>query len=612
MESPTIAGLRAAYAAGRALPRTVIGRVAERAAGDRHGVWIHRLGRGALDAHLARIEKQDARQAALWGVPFAIKDNVDLADTPTTAGCPGFAYTPVRSATVVERLLAAGAVPVGKTNMDQFATGLVGVRSPYGATCNAVAPEYIAGGSSSGSAVAVKLGMAAFAIGTDTAGSGRVPAAFNGLVGFKPSRGWWSTRGVVPACRTLDCVSVFTRNVADARTVADIAGGFDEEDTYARRVEFSDFDALNARFAFADPASLSFLGNEAYRALYRDFVAGLPNARTIDVAPFLAAGKLLYDGPWLAERQAAVGDFIESNPTSVLPVTRSVIQAGRRPSATACFEAQYRLAELKRQADMVFVKSDVLVLPTAPTIYRHAEVERDPVGTNASLGEYTNFVNLLDLCAVAIPAGHTPDGLPFGITLMAPAGYDYEAIPAGHTPDGLPFGITPGKSGHTPDGLPFGITLMAPAGYDYALLNAAAALRGEPIVACPDQLRIAVCGAHMAGQPLNGDLVRRGAYLVSQTRTASNYRLYALPDGKRPALVRTDGEGAAIEVEVWSLPAREAGGFLATIAPPLGLGSVELRDGQWVNGFIAEGRAVAGAVDVTVFGGWRSYRSSRG
>ena len=584
MDSPTIAGLRAAYAAGEARPRTVIGQLAERAAGalsrgargaspshgrDRHGVWIHRLGQDALDAHLAGIEELDPRPASLWGMPFAIKDNIDLAGTPTTAACPGYAYTPKRSATVVERLLAAGAVPLGKTNMDQFATGLVGVRSPYGATRNAVAPGYIAGGSSSGSAVAVKLGMAAFALGTDTAGSGRVPAAFNGLLGFKPSRGWWSTRGVVPACRTLDCVSVFTRSVADARSVADIAGGFDEEDAFARRVEFADFDARNARYAFADPDSLSFLGNDAYHALYRDFVADLPNARTVDVAPFLSAGKLLYEGPWLAERQAAVGDFIESNPTWVLPVTRTVIQA-RRSSATACFEAQYRLADLKRQADAVFVESDVLVLPTAPTIYRHAEVERDPLGTNANLGAFTNFVNLLDLCAVAIPAGETPAGLPFGVTLMAPAGYDY------------------------------------------ALLNAAAALRGEAIVACPDQLPIAVCGAHMAGEPLNGELVRRGAYLVSHTRTAPSYRLYALPDGKRPALVRSDGEGAAIELEVWSLPASEVGSFLATIAPPLGLGSVELLDGNWVNGFIAEGRAVAGAVDVTVFGGWRSYRSRRG
>lgn len=569
MEAWTVAALRAAYAAGEARPR-VIGGIAERAASDRHGAWIHVLGQEALDRHLARIETLDPRHAPLWGVPFAIKDNIDLVGTPTTAGCPDFAYTPDRSATVVERLLAAGAVPVGKTNMDQFATGLVGVRSPHGATRNAVASGYISGGSSSGSAVAVKLGMAAFALGTDTAGSGRVPAAFNGVVGFKPSRGWWSTRGVVPACRTLDCVSVFTWNVADARTVADIAGGFDEEDAFARRVEFSDFDALNARYAFADPASLSFPGNDAYRALYRAFVAGLPNARTVDVAPFLAAGKLLYEGPWLAERQAAVGDFIESNPGSVLPVTRSVIQAGRGASATACFEAQYRLAELKRQADGVFVESDVLVLPTAPTIYRHAEVERDPLGTNASLGAFTNFVNLLDLCAIAIPAGKTPAGLPFGVTLMAPAGYDY------------------------------------------ALLNAAAALRGEPVVACPDQLRIAVCGAHMAGQPLNSELVRRGAYLVSRNQTARHYRLYALPDGKRPALVRADDNGAAIELEVWSLPAREVGGFLATIAPPLGLGSVELLDGQWVNGFIAEGRAVSGAVDITVFGGWRSYRSSRG
>ncbi len=569
MELPTIAGLRAAYAAGSALPRTEVGRVTQRAAFDRHGAWIHLLDREALDRHLARIEEMDPRHASLWGVPFAIKDNIDLAGTPTTAGCPDFAYSPDRSATVVERLLAMGAVPVGKTNMDQFATGLVGVRSPYGATRNAVAPGYISGGSSSGSAVAVKLGMAAFALGTDTAGSGRVPAAFNALVGFKPSRGWWSTRGVVPACRTLDCVSVFTRNVADARTVADIAGGFDTEDVFARRVEFADFDALNARYAFADPASLSFLDSHDYRALYREFVAGLRNARTVDVAPFLAAGELLYEGPWLAERQAAVGHFIERNPASVLPVTRSVIQAGRAASATACFEAQYRLAELKRQADGVFADSDVLVLPTAPTIYRHAEVERDPLGTNASLGAFTNFVNLLDLCAIAIPAGETPAGLPFGVTLMAPAGYDY------------------------------------------ALLNAAAALRGEPVAACPDQLRIAVCGAHMAGKPLNSELVRRRAYLVSRNQTARHYRLYALPDGKRPALVRTDDNGAAIELEVWSLPAREVGGFLATIAPPLGLGSVELLDGQWVNGFIAEGRAVSGALDITVFGGWRSYRSSR-
>lgn len=567
---PTIATLRTAYAGGEALPRTLIGRLAERSAADRHRAWIRLLDEDALAAHVARVEALDPRQASLWGVPFAIKDNIDLAGTPTTAACPGFAYTPARSATVVEHLLAAGAVPLGKTNMDQFATGLVGVRSPHGATRNAVAPDYVAGGSSSGSAVAVKLGMAAFALGTDTAGSGRVPAAFNGLVGFKPSRGWWSARGVVPACRTLDCVSVFTRSVTDARAVADVAGGFDAEDAFSRRFEFSDFDAARPRYAFADPSALCFLGNDAYRTLYRDFVAALPKARTVDVEPFLAAGKLLYEGPWLAERHAAVGGFVERDPTSVLPVTRSVIRAGRRPSAAACFEAQYRLAELKRRTDAVFAESDVLVLPTAPTIYRRAEVERDPLGTNANLGAFTNFVNLLDLCAVAVPAGETPAGVPFGVTLMAPVGYDY------------------------------------------ALLNAAAALRGEPLAKCPDQLRIAVCGAHMAGQPLNGDLLRRGAYRVSRTRTAPQYRLYALPDGQRPALVRSDGTGAAIEVEVWSLPARAVGGFLATIAPPLGLGSIELLGGQWVNGFIAEGRAVAGAADVTVFGGWRSYRSRRG
>ena len=426
----TAAALRRAYAQGCATPNDVLQQVAARCdATEAHGVWTHRLNPTEMAGHLRRLQSLDRDHAPLWGVPFAIKDNVDLAHVPTTAGCPGYAFTPERSAAVVDRLLASGAVPVGKTNMDQFATGLVGTRSPYGATRNAIHADYICGGSSSGSAVAVKLGLAAFAIGTDTAGSGRVPAAFNGLVGFKPTRGWWSTRGVVPACRTLDCVSVFAHTVADARTVAQVAAGFDADDPFARQIEQRDFDTADARYGFAAPDALRF-ENAHYRALYTDFATSLPNARAIDPAPFLAAGELLYDGPWLAERYAAVGEFIDANPQAVLPLTRSIIQVGRYPSAVDCFRAQYRLAALRCQADLALADIDVLAFPTTPTIYRLAEVQHDPLGTNTTLGTFTNFVNLLDLCAIAIPAGETPDALPFGITLMAPAGHDYALLDA--------------------------------------------------------------------------------------------------------------------------------------------------------------------------------------
>ena len=434
MESPlTIASLKRRYAVGAANPRSVLAEVRGLAERYRdHAVWIHRLDKAVVEDYLARATQMDSA-APLKGIPFAIKDNIDLAGTPTTAACPAYAYTPARSAVVVERLLAAGAIPLGKTNMDQFATGLVGTRSPYGATRNAVNPEYIAGGSSSGSAVAVRLGLVAFALGTDTAGSGRVPAAFNGIVGFKPTRGWWSTRGVVPACRTLDCVSVFTRTVADARTVAEAVGGFDADDPFARRLAIKgSFEETigpgNARFGFALPETLPF-ANEDYRDLYADFVARLPGTpQRIDMEPFYAAAQLLYDGPWLAERYAAVGDFLETNADDVLPITRTVIAKGATPSAADCFRGQYRLAEIKREAEAVFNAIDILVLPTTPTIHTVAEVECEPIETNARLGVFTNSVNLLDLCAIAIPAGETPDGLPFGVTLMAAAGHDHALL----------------------------------------------------------------------------------------------------------------------------------------------------------------------------------------
>lgn len=566
----TIAALRDAYADGRVTPRDVAAQALARAAALDSSVWIHRLEEADVYAYVDRLDALDFAQAPLWGIPFAIKDNVDLAGVPTTAGCPDYAYVPARSSTVVERLLAAGAVPIGKTNLDQFATGLVGTRSPYGAVPNAVDPAFIAGGSSSGSAVAVKHGVVPFALGTDTAGSGRIPAAFNGIVGFKPSRGWWSTRGVVPACRSLDCVSTFARSAADAQVVANVAGGFDPGDPFSQRVAFKGFDANHARFGYLATNRLPWFGNTAYREAYDRFVSGLPgSAVAIDPEPFIETGRLLYGGPWLAERFAAVGAFVKAHPGSVHPVTKAVIEGGELPSAVDCFRGQYRLAELRREAEGAFQNVDALITPTAPSHYRIAEVEAEPLATNARLGTHTNCVNLLDLCAVAIPASTTPDGLPFGVSLLAPAGHDH------------------------------------------ALLDLAAVLTGEgvePSASTDGELRLAVCGAHMAGEPLNAELTTRGARRVRPTRTAPRYRLYALPDGKRPALLRTETEGAPIEVEVWSLPSREVGGFLATVTAPLALGSVELEDGRWVHGFVGEAVATAGARDITRFGGWRRFR----
>ena len=569
--SLSVAGLASAYAAGSVAPPEVLGHVGEAIRRDsRHAAWIHLLDEAALATHLERLETLDPAEHPLWGVPFAIKDNIDLAGCPTTAACPAYSYVPEASATVVDRLLAAGAIPLGKTNLDQFATGLVGTRSPYGVMRNAVDPDYIAGGSSGGSAVAVKLGMCSFALGTDTAGSGRIPAAFNGLVGFKPSFGWWSARGVVPACRSLDCVSVFAESVADARAVAEVAGGFDFGDAYARRIDFAGFDVSRTRAGVIDPASVSSC-DAAHAAAYCAFLASVEDTQVeIDPAPLFAAGRLLYEGPWLSERFAVVETFMARHYDDMHPVTRDIIAGGGTASAASAFRAQYELAELKRQTSRMFESVDVLLLPTAPTIFTIEEVERDPVATNARLGIFANFVNLLDLCGLAISAGRLPNGLPFGVTLIAPAGRDH------------------------------------------ALLDYGARLMGESPTtgARPGETHIAVCGAHLSGQPRNGELTRLGSYLVRGARTSARYRLYALADGRRPALIRDEIDGAGIEVEVWSMPTTAVGTFLAAIAPPLGLGRIELSDGAWVGGFIAEPFAVTGAIEITRFGGWRAYKAS--
>ena len=570
----SLTALRRDYLRRRRTPRGVIEEILSRLSTFQDNpIWISRVPDAELRARADRLAAQDPAGLPLYGIPFAIKDNIDLTGLPTTAACPAFAYRPTCSAPVVERLIAAGAIPMGKTNLDQFATGLVGVRSPYGVTRNAFDPDYIAGGSSSGSAVAVAQGLASFALGTDTAGSGRVPAAFNGLVGLKPSRGLLSTRGVVPACRTLDCVSIFARNAVDADAVFQVAAHFDPADPYARELLQTPAER-RARFLFGIPHrdQLEFFGNQGAARAFQDAVDQVQRmggeAVTLDFTPFLAVARLLYEGPWVAERYAAIADFIQRQPEALFPVTRAIIEPATQLSAIQAFEAQYQLQTLKRQTDALLAGLEFIVTPTAGTIYTLAEVEADPIRLNANLGYYTNFMNLLDYSAVAIPAGTQNHGLPFGVTLFSFAGCDRRLL---------------------------------------AWAEAFERAAEEP------DIDLLVCGAHLSGLPLNSQLTERRATLVEATRTAPCYRLYALAGGPplRPGLVRDEANGAGIEVEIWRLPLAALGSFMAGIPAPLGIGTVEVEGGRWVKGFICEPYALATATDVTTYGGWRAYLASR-
>ena len=536
-------------------------------------VWVT-----LVERELALARARVAPRGSLYGIPFAVKDNIDVAGLPTTAGCPAFAYQPQHTAFVVQRLLDAGAILIGKTNMDQFATGLVGTRSPYGACSCAYQSHYISGGSSSGSAIAVAGGLASFALGTDTAGSGRVPAAFNNIVGLKPSRGLLSTSGVVPACRSLDCVSVFALNCADAASVLNVAKVFDPADPYSRPwpVQTPPF-PLRVRCGVPSPSQLEFFGDEEYARLYRQTVASLnADLIEIDFVPFRKAAELLYSGPYVAERFAAVGKFIESHPDQVDATVASIILTARRYDAASVFAAQYRLAELVRETQPSWDKMDFLVLPTAPTIYTLEQVRREPLQLNANLGYYTNFVNLLGLSAVAVPAGFTSEGLPAGVTVVGPACSDYNL---------LQFASQIHFSGPTyraPDGA---------AGW----------------------VKISVVGAHLSGQPLNRQLTERGARLIETTRTALDYKMFALTSTvpPKPGLLRIPGlAGPGIETEVWEMSPASFGSFVAGVPPPLSIGTCELISGEQVKGFLCEPYAVAGMSDITHHGAWRSYLRS--
>jgi allophanate hydrolase len=568
--------LREGYRTARFSPADVIRELhcRIRAHGERP-VWIHVV---PEEESIARTESLGVFRddLPLYGVPFAIKDNIDLAGVPTTAGCPEYAYNPSKSASVVERLIAAGAIPIGKTNLDQFATGLVGTRSPYGACSSVFDARYISGGSSSGSAVAVALGLASFSLGSDTAGSGRVPAAFNEIVGLKATRGALSTSGVVPACRTLDCVSIFAQSSADAATVFDAARGFDPTDPWSRKPGQPKA-WPPGRFRFGVPGAewLRFFGDESAPALFEaaaERLESMGGIRTeFDYRIFHDAAQLLYSGPWVAERLAAIRKFAEEKPGALYPVTAQIILKSASISAVSAFEAVYRLAERARAAEDEWARMDFMLLPTAGNCYTHEQIEASPIAHNTDLGYYTNFVNLLDLAAIAIPAGRRANGMPFGISLIGPAWSDEALI---------------GVANRFHDrnaGLPY-----CPPGY----------------------VPLAVCGAHLTGEPLNYQLTGAGAFLIESCRTSPNYRLHALTGTAppKPGLVFSPDGGDSIEVEVWAVPENTFGSFVAAVPPPLGIGNCTLESGRTVKSFVCEPYALVGARDITSFGGWRAFR----
>jgi len=616
-----IATLAEAYRAGRLTPRAVVEAVIERiAASPDPAVWITLRSREDLLAAADALAAEAPAGRPLWGIPFAVKDNIDVAGLPTTAACPAFAYDPAVSAAVVDRLVAAGAIVVGKTNLDQFATGLVGTRSPYGAPRSVFDPATISGGSSSGSAVAVARGEVAFALGTDTAGSGRIPAAFNNLVGVKPTRGLLSTRGVVPACRNLDCVSVFAATTGDASLVRRVAEGFDPADAFSRAGAQRPL-SERARIGVPRPGDLEFFGDGEAERLYAAAVAraaglGHPIVE-IDFAPFREAAAALYGGAWVAERLAAVEPFYRANAAAMDPTVATILGFGDRFTAADAWRAEYRMAELRRAAAATFAAVDALLLPTAPTTYTVAEIAAEPIALNARLGTYTNFVNLFDCAAIAVPAGFRADGLPFGVTLIAPAFTDDALAVLGDRlhRDG---GDGPGRDRHgrLPAGTPLAAARPAEAAAARAQATPAAPaaeprdVPTEPAAAAPVRLAVAVCGAHLAGEPLNGDLVALGGRLVRAAVTAADYRLYALAGAgpARPGLVRQPGfAGPGIAVEIWSLPADGFGRLVAAIPPPLGVGTLTLADGSAVSGFLCEPHGTAGARDITGYGGWRAF-----
>lgn len=596
-----ITTLRAGYVSRRFSPLDVAREVWNRI--QRQGVrpvWIHLPPEDELFRRAAQLERESPEGKPLYGIPFAIKDNIDWAGAPTTAGCPAFSYTPGETAFAVQQLLDAGAILIGKTNLDQFATGLVGVRSPYGACSSVFDKRYISGGSSSGSGVAVASGLVTFSLGTDTAGSGRVPAAFNNIVGLKPSRGLLSNGGMVPACRTLDCISIFALSCADAEAVFQVAATYDAKDGFARKEgQTVAWGAKSFRFGVPGDEHLEFFGDDAAAELFYDSVRNLESLGgrrvEMDYGPFRQTAQLLYSGPWVAERLAAIRSFAASQAEEMDQVAGGIITGASRLAATDAFEGIYALANLVRQAAEQWRHMDLMLLPTTGTTYTHEAVAAEPVRLNSNLGYYTNFVNLMDLAAIAIPAGFRGassrnGGLPFGVTLMGPAFSDRALL---HLADRLhrkAVDFTGAKLAQLPQ-LPMLVEPYCPAGY----------------------VPVAVVGAHLTGQPLNHQLTSAGAFLLEATRTTPEYRLYSLEGTvpPKPGLVHEPGfAGPGIAVEVWAMPRKTFGAFTAAIPSPLAIGNCTLDSGRSVKGFVCEPFAIGGATEITCHGGWLAYLRS--
>lgn len=566
MRKWTIDTLQASYRKGEIEPSQVMEAIVEQADAEKEmNIWITPPDLEFIEPYLTALENKDQAIAPLWGVPFAVKDNIDVAGLPTTAGCEGYTYTPTKHATVVERLIEAGAIPVGKTNLDQFATGLVGTRSPYGETHNALRSELISGGSSSGSAVSVATGQVVFALGTDTAGSGRIPAALNGLIGFKPSLGSWPVPGLVPACASLDCISVFAHDLQDVQLVHEVVQGIDEQDKWSK--PFLDQATTLPKKIVLPNRPLTFFGpyQHEYQAAWEETKQRLLslslNVEYIDIDLFLEAAAILYDGPWVAERWAAVGDFISEHEEAVFPVTMQVLSGGKpkNHSAASLFKAVHRLKEIQLAVKHL-LEDAVLVLPTCGGTWTREQVRDNPIETNSKMGLYTNHCNLLDMCAIAVPAGEAAAQLPFGITI---------------------FGMS---------------------GQDHLILRTAALFFNQQLV------EVAVCGLHMRGLPFETQMQENGAFFCEETVTAPVYRMVKIPGViEKPGLIKNIATGESIELEVWKMPIHQFGKFAASIPSPLGIGKVELADGREVSGFLCEGYITnnPNVQDITKSRSWR-------
>ncbi|MGY5802089.1 allophanate hydrolase [Rhizobium sp. LEGMi12c] len=587
-----IASLHAAYQNGLTAAGMIDAVFARIAEVNDPGIFIHLADIRDLLAEAEALGAFDPTTKPLWGIPFAVKDNIDVAGMPTTAACPDYSYMPKADATVVRLLKEAGALVIGKTNLDQFATGLVGVRSPYPIPRNAIDPDLVPGGSSSGSAVATAQGIVSFALGTDTAGSGRIPAGLNNIVGLKPSLGAISTTGVIPACRTLDCVSVFALTVDDAWKIFSIASQPDPSDEYSRTIPAAGFGTTVPMLTIGVPAKgdLRFFGDDAMQASYEAAIAMLSGLghRLVEIpfGDFYKVADLLYEGAWVAERYAAVTEFFDNKEASFHPVTRKIYGAAKTLSAADAFNGFYALQPLKRKLTPVIASVDLFCVPTAPRHYTRAELEAEPIRENARLGTYTNFVNLLDLCGIAVPTGLRKDGRPASVTLLSSFGKD---------------GVTASlaRDIHAENALTLGAT-----GWPRPLVKKTDHAQRS------DLINVVVVGAHLTGMPLNGQLLDLNGRLLRETQTSDCYRLYALrgQNPPKPGLIRVAaGFGSPIEVEVWQLAPEAFGRFAAGIPAPLSIGTIMLADGTSAKGFLVESTALSDAIEITHYGGWRKF-----